>query len=197
MASLLVPVADMEAFLGDIDTADASLVASLTALIDDVENTFLRECGRPDRPFGAADAARVETRDGTGCDTLYLQRDVVSLTSVLLGFDYTDPDETLDPTALDELNWRTGSARVQRLDGAFFGWAGQPNYIRVTYSAAADLPRDAAIAIQRVVAAVWRKRGSEDVSSERIGPYDNAYLAAADAEPLWQMAVRHHKEIHV
>lgn len=197
MASALVPVVDVVAFLGDFPEDDTDASALLETLIDDVEALFLAACGRPDRAFGAADTGRVEVHDGTGSARLYLERDITALTSVKLGHDVTDPEETLDVADKTALAWQVGRNRLVRLDGRTFGTLGAPDFIQVTYDAAAELPRDAALAITRVVASVWRQLGSEDVTAERIGPYDATFRAACQGEPLWQMAVRQHREVHV
>lgn len=197
MASLLVPVADMAAYLGDFDTDDADATAVLTALIDDVEAMFLADCGRPERAFAAADVARVEVHDGTGTGYLFLQRNVMALTSVVLGLDTAVPDDTLDVADKTELAWQVGSNRLVRTDGGIFGYLCVPDYVHVTYSASVELPRDAALAVTQATAMLWRRMGSEEATSERIGPYSADFAKLLRHEPLWAAAVSHHREIHV
>lgn len=194
MASALVPTADAIAFLGSIP---AGSDAVLEQLIDDVETLFLAQCGRSARPFQAAETGRVEVKDGTGSRFLWLDYEATALTELVIGFDFTDPDETLDTTDVQVLAWHANSRRIVRRDGGRFGCLGEADVVRVTYDAAADLPRDVAVAITRVVASVWRQRGSEDVKAERIGPYDATYTAVAEQEPLWQLAVANHREVRV
>lgn len=196
MSSVLVPIAEMLAVLGDVSPQDTPAIAYLTQLVDDVETLFLGACGRAERPFGAIELAKVEDFDGVGRATLFLERRISVLTSVTLGYDVALPELELDVADQTVLNWKVGSARLVRLDG-HFGCTWQPNFVHVTYDAADELPRDAALAITRVVASIWRRRGSEDVTAERVGPYDATFVATAEAEPLWQMAVRAHRRIHV
>jgi hypothetical protein len=197
MTSTLVPIADALAYLADVDEDDEAAVALLTQLVDDVEATFLARCGRAERPFGAAESGREEVYDGNGQATLYLERNITTLTSVKLGYDSSDPDETLDVADQTELNWRAGDNRLVRLDGGVFGCIGQPNVVEVTYDAAAELPRDAALAVTHGVATIWRKLGSEGLRAERVGPYDDQYAELLEGDPIWMAAVEHHRVVRV
>lgn len=192
MASVLVPTDEMKAYLGNY-TAPSDTV--LEQLIISLETLFLRQCGRPSRAFQAAETGRVEVKDGTGSATLWLDYPVSDLTEVLVGIDVTDPDETLDVTDVQVLAWQVGDTRVVRRDGGRFGCVGDLQFVQVTYDAQADLPQDAKAAIMRVTATMWRQMGSEDVSAERIGPYDATYLGIAEREPLWQLALANHREV--
>jgi hypothetical protein len=204
MTSTLVPIADALAYLADVDEDDEAAVALLTQLVDDVEATFLAQCGRPEQAFGAAESGREEVYDGNGQATLYLERNIEALTSVKLGYDSSDPDETLDVADQTELNWRAGDNRLVRLDGGVFGCIGQPNFVEVTYDAAAELPRDAALAITNAVATIWRKLGSEGVVSERTGPYEAQYAeflggngSITTGDPIWRAAIANHRVVRV
>lgn len=202
MASVLVPVADVVAFLGDVEATDTTAAAVLGTLIDQVEAAFLSACGRTDRPFAAA-ATRTEVHDGTGTATLWLHYPITTLTSVILGLDVLDPDDTLAVDDQTELAWRAGSARLRRTDGGVFGAPGVPNYVTVVYDAAADLPSDAALAITHATAMLWRRLGSEGLTMEGIGPYQSTFaeLMAGNGsitagDPIWRAAVAAHREIH-
>lgn len=195
MASVLVPVADVVAYLGDVDQDDTTLAAVLAQLVDDVEAMFLADCGRSERPFVAAASARTEVRDGTGSHVLYLDYPIAALTSVLLGLDPLDPDATLDVADATELSWQVGSERLVRTDGGCFGPYAKPNYVHVTYDAQADLPRDAALAITQGVAMLYRRFGSEGLSSESIGPHRADFAPLFREEPAWKAAVAHHKVV--
>lgn len=190
---MLVSQEEFVAFLGEAaDTPDAD---AMGALVAQVEALFVSECQRRDRPFQEAELGRVEEHDGTGGRTLWLDYNVTALTSLTLGYDPDDPDETLDVDDPAAVQWRVGSNRIRRLDGCF-GEAGQPGYVHVTYDAAAYLPDDAKAAILRRAAAVWRNRGSEDASSERIG---GAMVELVNGAPdaVWEAAVAAHRAVRV
>lgn len=158
-----------------------------------VEHLLLRQCRREGRPFQTAQAGRVERRDGTGGVSCWLDYPVTTLTAVVLGYNPSAPDETLsvaDPTVLV---WRAGSRRLTRVDGGSFGAFDAPLWIQVTYDAAADLPEDASLAVLRVTAAIWRQRGAEDTSAERVGGYSADLAKVAESDPVWQMAVQQYR----
>lgn len=169
----------------------------LGTLLDAVEDLFEAECGRRDRPFRAAQAARVELHDGTGTDVLYLQYPPSAITTIAIGVDVADPDETIVPSDLQVLSWRVGYARLVRVDGGTWGERGAPNVVRVTYDAQADLPTPPKLAIKRVVAAVYRQMGAEDVKSERTSSFSRDLADVAAGDPIWQLAVRCHREVKV
>lgn len=194
MTSVLVPLAGVKVRLG-LGTDDTSQDEALTPLIDEVEAAFLADCGRDDRPFQDAEAGRVELHDGNDLAVLWLDYEVASLSSVLLGLDASDPDETLDVADPDILIWVAGKARLARVDGGFFGHAWQPNYVQVTYDARADLPVDARNAITAAVAAIMNRRGAEGQAAERIGPYSTDYLRPYTETDEWQRAVAHHRVV--
>lgn len=195
MASTLVPLAALVAYLGDVDEDDTTLTGVLTTLIDDIEVLFLSDCGRPDRPFGAAEAGRVEVHDGTGTPRLYLDYPITALTSVVLGLDTSDPDDTLDVADKTELAWQVGGERLVRTDGGTFGSFGSPDYVHITYDAAADEPRDAALAITQAAAMLYRRFGSEGLTGESIGPHRADFAALFRDDPTWKRAVDAHRVV--
>lgn len=194
MTSVLVPLAGVKTFLGiDEDVEDYDEL--LTAMIDEVERAFLREAGRADLPFLDATTGRTEVHDGTGAAVLYLNYPVETLTTVLIGTDSGDPDETLDVDDVDVLQWLPNTRRLVRADGGLFGERWQANVVHVTYNTAADLPADARTEITRAVAALFRRRGSEGSSAERIGPYSTDFSSAYDSG--WRSAVADHRVVHI
>lgn len=194
MTSVLLPLAEAQAFL-DID--DAEDLEVLALLIDQVEALFLTQANRRERPFVAAQSARTEVHDGTGGALLFLDYPVATLTSVKIGASAASPDETLTIADPAVLRYAAGQRRLARVDGGTFGDAGDPRVVHVTYDAQADLPNDALLAIQRVVAAIFRQRGSEDASSERMAGFTADLAKVAESDPVWQMAVAAHREFHV
>lgn len=189
MTAVLVTLAEFDTWLGGAVTAENTL---RQAILDQVEATFLRECGRELVPFADTQAARAETRDGTGTAFLFLDYPVTTLTSVTLGYDPLTPDETVDITQVVR---GAGRRRLVRIDGGAFGGFGAPRYVKVVYDAGADLPTDVKAAILRMAATMYRRRGSEEVKSETMGPYSVTFAnvdQVAAADPVWAAAVAGH-----
>lgn len=185
--SALVQASAVTTFLAlGEDEAGADLAVGLAA---QVETLLLAQCRRDLRPFQAAVTGRVETKDGNGSASLWLDYAPTALTSVLLGYNPASPIETLAVADPAVLVWKAGQRRLSRVDGGVFGSVGAPNWVQVTYNAAADLPTDAALAVLRVTAAIWRQRGAEDVKSERVGGYAADLEKAAEGDPIWQAAL--------
>ena len=189
----LVSVPEMLAFLGNPQGADSTLLESI---LDGVEDQFEAACNRRERPFqGAPDAARLEVRDGTGTPSLFLDYPITTLTSVTLGRNVADLDETLDITDVDVLVYEVGSRRIIRTDGGTFGCLGSPRYVRVTYLPAADLPDLVALAVKRATAAIYRQLGAEDSTSERLSTFSRELLEVfGDGDSVWRAAVHAHWE---
>ena len=188
MASALVPVTVAMEFLG---VEDAQEIPVLERIIDGVEALFLVQANRRERPFQAAQAGRVDVLDGTGSPVLVLDYPVTSLTSVLIGADPLAPVESLAVADVQVLRYRVNRATLTRIGGTF-GTRADPRVVHVTYNAAADLPEEVRLAVLSVTAAVYRRRGSEDASSERVGGYATDLAAVAKSDPLWQMALSAH-----
>jgi hypothetical protein len=207
----LVSVTQAADFIGGLDAVDETL----KLLVDAAEAMFEAECGRQDVPFQLAQAGRVERLDGTVRDQLFLDYPVKVLTSVKLGYDLANPDETLVVNDQTVLVWSVGSPRLVRNDHRSFAPlvdpAGSsiigslrdprrlrfPGYVTVTYDTADDLPADAGLAVLRGVAAIHRQRGAEDVSMEAIGGYRADLLPALEGDPVWQRAVAAHRRIRL
>jgi hypothetical protein len=186
----LVTVGEQRDFMRETSTAEDD---ELQALLDQVEALLLNEANRVDVPFMLATAEdRVEYHDGTGGRVLFLNYPIADVSSIKLGLDPSDPDDTLDPTDKRVVRWETGKRRLLRVDGGVFGKRGTPLYVEVTYDAAADRAQDldaARLGITRRVAAIWRQRGAEGWAS--IGQLDVRGQAdkELDRTPEWQKAV--------
>ena len=169
------------------------LDATAALLLDQVEAVFEAECGRSDRPFAAAATAeRTERHDGTGTSRLYVDYPIATLTSVKLGVEVANPTETLDVADQTKLLWQSGERLLERIDGGVFGqrrtWS---KYVTVVYTPAADLPVDVKPAIMYEAAVLYRKRGSEDASTEAEGGFRSDLVGTFRSEG-WQQAVQRH-----
>jgi hypothetical protein len=187
----LATLAEFETMcLGGVVASEATV---RQAYLDMAEAFFERECGRSAVPFVAAQSARAEIRDGTGTNMVFLDYGITTLTSITLGYDHTDPVETL---TIPDLLYAAGERRVVRLDG-YFGCFGAPRYVKVTYDAAADLPADAKLAVLTGAAALYSRRGEEGVKSETAGPYSITYRdqETVGLSPIWRAAVANHARV--
>lgn len=182
----LVAVDELKDFLKVTGSSDDQV---LTDLLEHTEDLFESEVGRTDTQFVVASEARTEVHDGTGCADLFLDYPISDITTVKIGYDTSDPVETLDPTDIDELTFGAGSRRLTRTDGGIFGLAGRKRYVHVTYDHQDDLPGNAKLAIMRVVAQVYRQRGSEDAKYENVGGYIRSLSHLIAEDPIWQRAV--------
>jgi hypothetical protein len=194
VAADLVTLAEFDTWLGGAVAAENDM---RTALLEQVEATLERECGRTAIPFRAAQTGRIEKRDGTGGRSLYMDYAINDITSISLG--YVEA-VTLDPDDDDIVRWAAGSRRITRVDGGTFGCHGSPLLVTVTYDAQADLPADAKIAVLRMAATLYRRRGSEEVKSETMGPYSVTYANAeafTAADPVWAATVAGHMRLGV
>lgn len=187
--STLLAVEDVIDVLGGLDAWDEDDTPVLDRLITLVEALFLSQVNRRHRPYQAAQTARAEVHNGTGDATLFLDYPIAALSSVKIGANPSSPDETLAVGDLAVLRYAVGGVELRRVDGGCFGTDGDPRVVHVLYNAAADLPDDVVLAVQNVVVTIWRRRGSEDVTSDRVGGFQGEYLAIAAADPLWTLAV--------
>ena len=159
----------------------------LQDLIDSLEETFEEEVDRRLIPFQAAQTARVEVRDGTGSRELWLDYPIATVTTIELGRDSANRDDTLDPTDVDEVIWVAGERRITRTDGGKWGKYRNPKYVNVTYNAQADLPPAAKRAVISQVAARWRQRGVEGVAVKKL--LDSSASMLYEPTPEWLRAV--------
>lgn len=185
----LVTLAELKTYLGDAPASSDDTL--LQALLDNVEALFESATLRPAGYYTAAATARTEYKDGTGSKSLYLDYPVSVLTSVTLGY---DSSEVLDLTDRSVIAYAVGSRKLTRTDGGWFGNVGQARYIAVVYNHQGNLPVDAKLAIESVVASVYRQRGSEGMKSETVGAfysYTRDDIASATAsDPFWTAAVQ-------
>jgi hypothetical protein len=189
----LATLAEFKAHLGG-DAGSLPADAVLQMLLDGTEEDFERECGRASVPFVAAALARAEVRDGVGSDAIWLDYGITTLTSVTLGYDHSDPDETL---TVADLIYAAGSRRIVRLNG-WFGPFDAPRYVKITYDAAADLPTDVKLAVLDEATRRYRTRGSEEVKSETMGPYSVTYRDASvghSGDSGWSRAIAKHTRV--
>ena len=194
MPAVLLSLADVKSFIGNVPASDDAVLQSI---LDSVEDLFLAECNRRERPFLAtADTSnRTEVHDGTGTRFLTLHYPISTVqANITLGRSTSDPDETLDYTDVDVLVYVAGKRTIERTDGGIWGAADTPRYVHVTYRAQADKPEGPKLAFKRVCASVYRQRGSEDVSSESLGGFYSRDLAdVANSDPVWRAAVASEK----
>ena len=187
MTAVLVSLTELKRFVPSTPAGDDTL---LQEILDEVEDKLLRDAGRTDRPFSAAQTSFTEVHDGTGSDTLYLNYPISAITVISLGRDTTDYDETLDPADVDDVIYVAGKRKIVRTDGGVWRAATEPRCVRVTYSAQADTPESPQLAIKRLCATVYRQRGAEDATSETVGGFYTRQLVEAGAgDPLWNQAV--------
>lgn len=187
MSNALVSLSSFKTFLGVTGSSEDT---ELGVILDDVVAALEVECGRRERPFAAAQTNRAEVLDGTGTDTLVLDYPVSDVDSIALGRDPVTPDSTLDPDDVDDVVWGAGSRVLTRTDGGVWGERGERRVIRVQYDAQADTPADCQLAAMRVAAAIYRQRGSEGATAERVGGYSVDFMRVCDGDPVWCRAVR-------
>lgn len=190
MSADLVTAAELATHLGISDPGSGIF----DALLEAVEAQFERAVGRTDTPFRAA-GNLTEVFDGTGCSVLWLGYPVNTLTSIKLGKDTSDPDETLDFTDLDVIRYVAGSRRLVRMDG-IFGAKYAPRVVHVAYACQDDLPDDAARAVKVVAGMFYNQSGRENLTSERLGSWSAEYSQSnseATGMPYeWTIAVANH-----
>lgn len=191
MTAVLVTASAAKVHMRVTATTDDTLIQ---AIVDSVEDLFCAKAGRKSRPFATSTTGRVEVHAGTGTKLLVLDYPVTSasgISSLKIGHDASNPDETLTATDIDTLTVATSSRNIWRTDGATFGELGEPRMIHVTYDTAGDSSNDSAsLAIKRVVAQVYRQIGSEDAKSETLPDgYSRTLEHIADADPIWRIAL--------
>lgn len=194
MTAVLVTASDCKVHMNVTSTGDDSLIQTY---VDAVEQLFVAQCGRNGRPFATSATGRSEVQAGTGTPLLVLDYPVSSasgITSLKIGYDVSNPDETLTATDIDTLTVATGSRNVWRTDGAHFGKLAEPRVVHITYNHNGDTTvegTDAAkLAIKRAVAAVYRQRGSEDAKSETLpNGYQRTIEEVCSGDRLWHLAV--------
>lgn len=153
---------------------------------------FERLCDRAKFPFSDEQSGRQDVLDGTGSSILTLPYPVKTLTSVKLGLNAAAPEQQLVVNNPSALVWSEGSRTLERTDGGTFGVLDKPRFVHVTYDTADDRPEDAKLANLRVIAQVYRARGSEDASAENTSGYSRTMANLAATDPLWVEAVKRH-----
>jgi len=178
-------------YLGSTANTDRARVALAAA-----EAAFAADCNRSNRPFLLTGAAQTEVYDGTGCQVLYTRYPVASLTSIKLGNDFSDPDETLAVADKDVLTYQVGTRRLVRRDGGVFGERSQADIVQVVYTAAADADiDDAKGAVMELAGALYHRGPETGISQERLGEYSVQHLGDVKASlVLYPQAVANHVE---
>jgi hypothetical protein len=169
-----------EALLGD-------LLSGLTTL-------FENQCGRPACPFGKAQPGRVEIVDPIpGSRKLWVDYPIQALTAIAVGRDVAVPDLTLNPALAAQVVWRVGQRIITRTDGGVWRYTRlYPSWVKVTYDAQADLPKDAKLAIQSVAAKLYREKDTGVLKSWTLGDESQTLETAAAQDTTWAGALENH-----
>jgi hypothetical protein len=184
----IVTLDELKLYLGDAPaSADDEL---LQALLDNVEAMYERDTLHELGFYTAAATGRTEIKEGTGSKSLWLDYPVDVLTSVTLGYDSSEVLNLADRTVI---YYSTGSRKLTRTDGGWFGDVGQAGYVEVVYDHLGNLPEDAKLPIMEVVASLYRNRSAEGMKSETLGAFysytkDDAQASAA-TNVNWQASV--------
>lgn len=186
MTAVLATLPEANAFLGFTDS-DAARDALVQQLLDGAEALLVADTGRQARPFAVAQPSRVELQDSTGTDWLYLDYPAATnaIAACVIGPDFAVPTETLDVTRVAV---QAGSRFIRRLDGGRFGAAEVPRAVRVTYSAAADLPAVAKAAVLRATELLWNQRGFAGLKGDRVAGLAIDLAPSLQALPDWRLA---------
>jgi hypothetical protein len=185
MPPVLVSPEDAALWLGITNEAER---ASLGPLVEAVEAHLSDITGVR---FGAAGVITDEPHNGTGLPHLWLDQPVATLTAIKIGRDLATPSLTLDVADPDVvLVDARFPRRIVRPLGATFP-RGTRN-VHVTYTALDHRPADAAMALKEAVAFVWRRRGSEEARTEKIGTYVREISNAFMRLPMWKAYVNAH-----
>lgn len=161
----------------------------ITALLERVEGALETDCGREAAPFLDTQSGVTEWRDGTGTRRLRLLYPIAVLTTVELGRDSANPEDTLDVADVDVLSFTVGSERLMRTDGGKFGVYRSPRFVRVVYDAAAFLPELAKDAVMDVAAGRVRQFGAEGFKSFKLLDSGGTLRQLMDESGAWRRAV--------
>lgn len=175
----LAIVQDVQDHLG-IGSTDTNL---LQKWIDRVDGMFSDLTGQLFLKATTSTPVSLESVNGSGRIWAWVKRPITSLTTVLVGLDKTKPDETLtvsDPTVVSVDARRP--RRIVRQDGSIFP-AGVAR-VWVTYVPADNIPALATAALIEVVTFVYRRRGSEDALSERLGDFSHTLAKSLEELPI-------------
>lgn len=178
-------------FLGLPSGTDVVLISSL---LDEATLLFEKSCGRDKAPFASPITGRIEIHEPYAWSTrLWLDYPILTITSIVLGRDVANPDETLNPADPTKVVWRVGEQELVRTDGGVWKryW---PSWTKVVYNTQDDRPGDVKLAIKRMVAAAYQLRGKEGFSSITRGErsWTMAEMATESPDPFWQAAVNNH-----
>lgn len=186
MSTVLVEPDEIAAFLG---IEEGEYPSALDPVRLGAIRLFERLTGRKSCPFAGAFTARVEYHDGTGDGVLLLDYPPAGITSITIGANHEAPDETVSSEAYVVV---AGDREITRLDGGTFGEFDAKRRVRVTYDTQDDRPEDAQLAVMRLIAQVWRQRGTEDAASETVSGYSRTMADIAATDGVFVAAVRAH-----
>lgn len=194
MANDLLSLDEAQAYLGSGAGVDNDLIQ---ALLDAAFDQLLSDTHRQGRPFQNAQAGRTEVHRGTAGPIVLLDYPIGSLTTVTLGLDPLEPEETLAVDNVAVMVWESGRRELVRTDGRGWGCYAWPRYVHVTYDAQAFLPAIGKAALMRAVAQLYRNRGSEGSKREKEGsaereiiqPFTGSSIAADSKDAVWMRAV--------
>ena len=158
----LATTEELIAYLGSqASSADADV---LQTLLDAAEKLLE---GRTGRLFSAGRTVTEEPHDGLGTSTIYSDREIASLTAVLIEQDPASPTYTLDHTNKNVIAHR--GRRIVRTDGGVFT-DGVMN-VWLSYVSADELYADAKQCVMELAGAAFLTRDKQGLASEKIGKY--------------------------
>jgi hypothetical protein len=178
--SKLVTLDDMITHL-KLKKASGDVRYNIQRLLDAVEDNLARECNRE---FGAAATIVDEPHDGSGTKLAYTNKPIAVLNGIKLG---RKKESTLTHNDADIVVYAIGSRKIVRTDGCV--WPEGVRNVWLSYDAAADIPELAILAVKDVVALTFRRMGSEDSRSEKIGDHWQQMVLAIDESLWWSQAI--------
>jgi hypothetical protein len=138
-----------------------------------------------------------QTVDGTGTKTLASpEAPLTALTAIKLGYDKTDPDDTLDPTDVNYIVF-TPAGRITRTDGGTFPRKEQCVHLTYTAGWTEDtIPPEVTDAVSVWIAYMYRSRGAEASKSEtHAGVYTHTRAAMKEAPGVIDMLMPYKRPV--
>lgn len=176
----LVPLADLKSYVGAEDTEEGLL----TTIRDGVEALLESQTNQV---FAVAATGLVETHDGTGTRVMYAKRPIADITSLEIKYgDAELPGNVVSLAISTDVRFRVGQRRI-----ALYSYRFPEGYDNVvlTYDTVANQPAIAVQAVKEACAAIYRRMGSEDALSEKVGNLTHVLLRNLDESIFWNKAV--------
>lgn len=167
----------------DIDRATDDPNGVALSIRDAVENHLETLTSRT---FGPSVEIVDEVTNGEGTRKVFTKHPIESITSINIRYGVYEEPEYYGIDILDGVSFRDGERRIYSRNVPFP--RGVDN-VYITYDTKADLPELAKQAVREAVAATFRKIGSEDNRSERVGTYTHVMLRGLDELLTWKSAV--------